>query len=163
MNSTTIQLEWSSLACASRGQGVDGFFVLAQSLGDKLEAEKKNKVRNSRPFAKVHRHRSALWVKITNNPDVITGPLARLFACTVHSFPCSAMLAALTHSLAPSCSLLPTLRHARFACALRCAQSFAHLAHSLSLGTVNDWMAIYSLFFFLFWTIVRWKSQRGCR
>ena len=72
MNSTTIQLEWSSLPCSSRGEGIDGFFVIAESLGAKVEEEKKNKVRNSRPFAKVHRHRwdDSLFV-------VFVGMLAR--------------------------------------------------------------------------------------
>ena len=57
-----------------------------------------------------------------------------LFACTTHSFACSALLALLTCSVALTCSL----------------------AHSLALGTVNNSMAIYSVFF-LFWPIVRWR------
>ena len=74
----------------------------------------------------------------------------RFFARTAHSFACSILLALL----------------ARFARALRCAllrslnRSLAHFAHSLASGTVIDWTAIFSVFFFLFWTIVRrWKTR----
>jgi len=42
------------------------------------------------------------------------------------------------------------LRTARFAHALRCAHSLAHFAHSLARETVNDWMAILSVFFSIF-------------
>ena len=38
-------------------------------------------------------------------------------------------------------SLVRLLQTARFACALRCAHWFAHFAHSLAHGKVNDWMS----------------------
>ena len=44
-------------------------------------------------------------------------------------------------------SLVCLLRTTCFACALHCAHSLAHFAHSLARGTVNDLMAIYSVFF----------------
>ena len=50
----------------------------------------------------------------------------RLFARTAHSFACCGLLS----SLAPSAAL-------------------AHFAHSLAHGKVDDWMAIYSVFFFI--------------
>ena len=64
-----------------------------------------------------------------------TGPLARPFA---H------LLAPLTRSLAPDCSLRsrPPLRsRAHF------THSLAHFAHSLARGKVNYFMAILSVFF----------------
>ena len=70
-----------------------------------------------------------LWSKIIKNPDCSTGPLARPFARS---------LAPLTRLLAPDC-LRPLLR------SLTC--SLAHFAHSLARGTVNDSMAICSVFF----------------
>ena len=77
----------------------------------------------------------ALWSGTNKNEDVSTGPLARPFARS---------LAPLTHSLAPDCSLRsrPPLRSF--------ARSLAHFAHSLACGTVNDWMAILSVFFSFF-------------
>ena len=62
--------------------------------------------------------------------------------------------AVLGHSLVRSLiclhrSLVRLLRPAHFARALRCADSLAHFAHSLAHGTVNDWIAIYSVFFFI--------------
>ena len=72
---------------------------------------------------------------------LLVHPLVRSFSCTAHSFArtahsfaCSALLALLTCSVALTCLL----------------------AHSLALGTVNNSMAIYSVFF-LFWPIVRWR------
>ena len=53
------------------------------------------------------------------------------FARTTHSFACFKLLA----SLAPSAAL---------------TRSLAHFAHSLARGTVNDWMAILSVFFPIF-------------
>ena len=47
----------------------------------------------------------ALWARSTKNPDVITGPLARPFAHTAHSFICSAPLASLARSAALTRSL----------------------------------------------------------
>ena len=41
------------------------------------------------------------------------------------------------------------LHTTRFARALRCAHSFARFNHSLSRGTLNDGMAIHSVFFYL--------------
>ena len=84
-----------------------------------------------------------LWSGTNKNQDVSTGPLARPFAC---------LLVPLTRSLAPDCSLRsrPPLRS--FICSL------AHFAHSFARGTVNDWVAILSLFFFLFSTIVDEQS-----
>ena len=69
------------------------------------------------------------------NRDVSTRPLARPFARS---------LAPLTRSLAPDCSLRsrPPLRSL--------VRSLAHFAHSLAHGTVNDWMAIFSVFFAIF-------------
>ena len=58
----------------------------------------------------------------TKNPNVSIGPLARPFARS---------LAPLTHSLVPHYSL----------------RSRARFAHSFARGKVNDWMAIYSVFF----------------
>ena len=76
------------------------------------------------------RFRGALWFKTTKNPDVSTGPLARLFACS---------LAPLTHLLAPHCSLC--LR-------AHCAHSFARsLTYSRARGKKADLMAIFSVFF----------------
>ena len=68
-------------------------------------------------------------------------PLAR----TAHSFAWSALLAllarahALTHSLAHSAHSFTHFAH-----------SFTHLAHCRARGTVNDRMAIYSVFFCYF-------------
>ena len=72
---------------------------------------------------------------IEKNTDVSTGPLARPFA---------RLLAPLTRSLAPDCSLRsrPPLHSL--------VRSLAHFAHSLARGTVNDWMAILSVFFSIF-------------
>ena len=53
----------------------------------------------------------------------------------------SVWLAPLTHSIVPPCSL----RLCAPLCSLFC--SLAHPAHSLARGTVNDRMAIYSVFF----------------
>ena len=66
-----------------------------------------------------------------NNQEPLARPLIR-------------SLAPLTHSLAPDCSLRsrPPLRSL--------VRSLAHFAHSLARGTVNDWMAILSVFFPIF-------------
>ena len=49
-------------------------------------------------------------------------------------------------------SSVPSLRTTRFARALRCAHSLArsraHFTPSRAWGKVNDWMAVYSVFFF---------------
>ena len=45
-----------------------------------------------------------------NNQKYSSGLLAHLFACTVHSFACSALLASLTRSAALTCSLARSLR-----------------------------------------------------
>ena len=42
-------------------------------------------------------------------------------------------------------------------------RSLAHFAHSLARGTVNDWMAILSVFFFLLSTIVLSSSSSSLR
>ena len=69
------------------------------------------------------------------NKRVHCGPLALPFAC---------MLAPLTRSLAPHYSL-------RSSAPLRSlALSLTHLVLSLARGTVNDWRAIFSMFFFHF-------------
>ena len=74
----------------------------------------------------------ALWSRITKNPDVSTGPLARPFA---------RWLAPLNRSIA-----LPYLLCLRAPLrSLVC--SLAHSAHPLARETVNDWTAIYSVFF----------------
>ena len=77
---------------------------------------------------------SALWSRMIKNSDVSTEPLARLFA---H------LLARLTCSLALPASL----------------RSLTHYAHSLTRGKVDNQMAIFSVFFFPFWTIVVWMSE----
>ena len=80
--------------------------------------------------------------------SVSTGPLARPFArLLIRS------LAPLTGLLAPDCSLCsgPLLR------SLVC--SLAHFAHSLARGTVNDWMAILSVFFSTFESHTQYHSQ----
>ena len=76
-----------------------------------------------------------LWSITAKNTDCSTGPLACPFARS---------LAPLTCSLAPNCSLRsrPPLRSL--------VRSLAHFAHSFACGTVNDWMAILSVFFFYF-------------
>ena len=76
-----------------------------------------------------------VWSITAKNTDCSTGPLARPFARS---------LAPLTRSLAPDCSLRsrPPLRSL--------VRSLAHFAHSLARGTVNDWMAILSVFFSIF-------------
>ena len=61
----------------------------------------------------------------------VTRSAVCLFACTAHLFACSSLI----HSL-------------------------AHFTHSRAPGTLNDWMAFYSVFF-LFWTIVWWKKGGG--
>ena len=73
------------------------------------------------------------------------------FAHIAHSFTCCALLAALARSAALTCSRAPLRSLARM---LRCAHLLAcsttltcSLAHSLARGTVNDKMAIYSVFF----------------
>ena len=76
-----------------------------------------------------------LWSRITKNPDESTQPLAR-------PFPRS--LAPLTRALAPPCSLCSHTPLRSF------VRSHAHFAHSLARGKVNDWMAIFSVFFFYF-------------
>ena len=72
---------------------------------------------------------------VDNSQEYSTRPLARPFARS---------LAALTHLLASDCSLrsCPLLRSL--------VRSLAHFAHSLACGTVNDWMAILSVFFPIF-------------
>ena len=75
----------------------------------------------------------ALWSGSNKNRDVSTGPLARPFARS---------LAPLTCSLAPHyslCSRAPLRSLVR---------TLAHFAHSRARGTVNDYMANYSVFFF---------------
>ena len=60
----------------------------------------------------------ALWSRITRNPDISTGPLARLFARTTHTFAYSALLTWLARSTA----LIHLLAS----------------SHSQALGKVND-------------------------
>ena len=80
----------------------------------------------------------ALWSITAKNTDGSAGPHARPFVRSI---------APLTRSLAPDCSL-------RLSSPPRSlVRSLAHFAHSLAPGTVNDWMAILSVFF-LFSTIV---------
>ena len=75
---------------------------------------------------------NALWYRTNKSRDASTGPLACPFARS---------LAPLTRSLAPDCSLRsrPPLR------SLVC--SLAHFALFRASGTVNDWVAINSVFF----------------
>ena len=79
------------------------------------------------------RQGSAPWSGSTKNRNVSTGPLARAFA---------RLLAPLTRLLAPPYSLClrTPLRSL--------ARSLTHFAHSRARGKVNDWMAIYSVFFY---------------
>ena len=63
----------------------------------------------------------------------------RSFAHTAHSLACSAQLASLTRSTALTRLLAPLRSLIR---------SLAHFAHSLARGTVNDRMAILSVFFY---------------
>ena len=81
------------------------------------------------------RQNDALWSGTNKYRDVSTEPLARPFA---------RLLPPLTHSLALDCSLCsrPPLRSL--------IRSLAHFAHSIARGTVNDWMAIMSVFFSIF-------------
>ena len=76
-----------------------------------------------------NRCKSLIWIFFWH------GPYTCPFACS---------LAPLTCSLAPDCSLHshPPLRSL--------VRSLAHFAHSLARGTVNDWMAILSVFFSIF-------------
>ena len=78
----------------------------------------------------------ALWARINKNPDVSTGPLARPFARPLA--PLTRLLDPHNslYSRAPLCSLIHSLAH------------FAHFTHSLARGTVNDLIAIFSVFFF---------------
>ena len=75
---------------------------------------------------------SALWARITKNPDCSTGPLTRPFArllaplIHLHALYCSLRLCAPLHSL---------------------IRLLAHSTHSLARGTVNDWMEIFSMIF----------------
>ena len=50
-----------------------------------------------------------LWARKIKNPDESTGPLARPFACTAHSFACSTLLASLARSAALTCLLVRSL------------------------------------------------------
>ena len=77
----------------------------------------------------------AQWSGTTKNHVVSTGPLTCPFARS---------LAPLTHLLAPPCLLCSRAPLRSFVCSL------AHFAHSLARGTVNDWMAILSVFFSIF-------------
>ena len=52
----------------------------------------------------------ALWSGTAKNQDVSTGPLARPFARTAHSFACSGLLASLAPSAALTRSLARSLR-----------------------------------------------------
>ena len=78
------------------------------------------------------KEKKTLWSIIAKNTDCSTGPPACPFACS---------LAPLTRLLALDCSLCsrPPLRSL--------IRSLAYFAHSLLCGTVNDWMAILSVFF----------------
>ena len=71
------------------------------------------------------------------------------FARSLAPLPRSLALHYLLRSRAPQRSLI---------------RSVAHSAHSLAREKVNDWMAIHSVFFSLFWPILRWRqpSHGGC-
>ena len=86
-----------------------------------------------------------LWPRINKNPDVSTGPRTFPFAC---------LLAPLTHSRAPYCSL----------CSRALLRPLLYsLAHSFTPELVGKWMIkwLFLLRFFLFWTIVQWPLSRG--
>ena len=89
----------------------------------------------------------ALWARMTKNTDWNTGPLAHLFARLLALLTCSLALHCLLCSRAPLRSLV---------------RSLTPFAHFRVCGTVNDWMATYSVFFLLFWTIVRWRQPIPC-
>ena len=74
---------------------------------------------------------STLWSRTAKNTDCSNGPIARPFG---------RLLALLTRLLVLDGTLCshPLLRSL--------VRSLAHFAHSLAHGTVNDWMAIYSVF-----------------
>ena len=78
---------------------------------------------------------AALWSGTNKNREISTGPLARPFA---H------LLAPLTRSLAPDCSL----RSRPPLCSL--VRSLAHFAHSLARWTVIYYMANLSVFVSIF-------------
>ena len=80
----------------------------------------------------------ALWARITKSTDGCTGPLARPFARSLAPLTRLLALHYLLCSRAPLHSLARSLTH------------FAQFAYSLAHGTVNDGMAIYSVFFFYF-------------
>ena len=88
----------------------------------------------------------ALWFGTNKNRDVSTGSLACPFA---------RLLALLTRLLALDCLLRsrPPLRSL--------VRSLAYFAHSLARGTVNDWMAILSVFFVPFSTIVHLQLSKA--
>ena len=79
-----------------------------------------------------HRRDYALWARSTKNPDVSTGSLVCPF---IHS------LAPLTRLLATPCSLYLRALLRSLVCSL------AQFGHSQARGTVNDKMAIHSVFF----------------
>ena len=76
-----------------------------------------------------------LWSRFIENKDWNTGPLARPFVRS---------LAPLTRLLAPHCSLCLRAPLCSLVCLL------AHFAYSIACRTVNDWLAIYPVFFFYF-------------
>ena len=113
---------------------------LKEISGGRVLCQWQSRIRG-RPFIFLFRFYSPLWARTNKNTDWSCGPLARPFARS---------LAPLTRSLAPHYSLRsrPPLRSL--------VRSLAHFAHSLARGTVNDEMAIYSVFLFLFWLTVWW-------
>ena len=107
--------------------------LLPPDVGEKdVEISLRRLARDALRAMPIRRYQVALWSITAKNTDCSTGPLARPFARS---------LAPLTHSLAPDCSLRsrPPLRSL--------VRSLAHFAHSLAHGTVNNWMAILSVFF----------------
>ena len=85
----------------------------------------------------------ALWSRTAKNTDWSKEPLVCLLICSHRP---------------RVCLLCP----ARFACALRSLVCLlAHFAHSLARGTVSDWMAFFSWFFFIFRTIVPSSHRRN--
>ena len=87
----------------------------------------------------------ALWVRMSKNTDLSTGPLARPFARSHAPFTCL---------LAPHYLLRTTC----FAPALRCAHSFARSLTSFASSLLGQLMIrwLFCLCFFLFSTIVPW-------
>ena len=99
------------------------YFEVSQSRKKKTLKKKKLNSANSQEY------RLKYWA---------TRSSVHSFSRTAHSFACSGLLALLTPSAALTRSLARSLR------------SLPHFSHSHARGTVNEWMAILSVFFSIF-------------